>query len=173
MTDIDYSSLQGERGGEPPDGVRSAYLLRAALTDTRSGSMLITEWQDDLGHYWETWYGFAGRRLSITQELLKGLGILDRVTDDAAFEQALGDVQGNVWTVRTERWGSGSGGGVNTYVEGNGSQAGAQTALAGMGGQNASWMADIPADTSGLPPATAPPPEPVAAAVPEDDEIPF
>jgi hypothetical protein len=154
MSDIDYDLLRSNSGGDPPDGVRPAYLARAQLVDTSGGSRLVTEWQstgEGPAYYWTTWFGFEGNRIAFTQDFLDALGC-DRtqITSDDAFEEALAEVTGTVYTVRTSAWS----GGVNTYVE----EASAQTTLD-----------DIPADTAGLPEAEF---EPVTVP-PDDDDIPF
>jgi hypothetical protein len=156
MSDIDYDLLRSNSGGDPPDGVREAYLARAQLVETSGGTRLVTEWQSTNGgpaYYWVTWFGFEGNRIAFTQDFLDALGC-DRssITDDDQFEEALANVTGTVYSVRTSAWS----GGVNTYVE----ETTTQTALP---------VADIPADTAGLPDAV--PDEPVR--VPDDDDIPF
>ena len=163
MTTIDYDQLRGESGGDPPDGMHSAYLARAALVSTRNGDKLVTEWQTtDPPHYWSTWFGFDGQQMKFTQEFLDSLGV-DRpsVTNDDALEAALNECIGTVYTVRTEAgaaW-------VNTYVEDT--VEAAQT--------------DLPIDTADLPPSPPPPGAPTPAGVgvgaqdqlPADDDIPF
>jgi len=156
MSDIDYDLLAGSRGGEPPDGIHVATLVRAALVETTNGSRLVTEWQTGgrTPYYWTAWHGFAANRIALTQDFLDGLGV-DRatVTDDEEFDRALFEALHRDFTVRVEHNGSF----LNTYVEGKPS---AQMALS-----------DAPVDTSDLP-------EPVAAAPPaartsDDDDIPF
>jgi hypothetical protein len=154
MTTIDYQALRGEVGGDPAEGTYLAYLARASLVETKNGStMLVTEWQTmDPPHYWTAWFGFDGKRLPHTQELLDGLGI-DRqtVTDDDAFEVALQGAEGRKYTVQITAWS----GGVNTVV-----QSAAVPA----------YESDAPVDTEGLPPAQEP-----AAALQfgGDNDIPF
>ena len=165
MTTIDYDQLRGEVGGDPPDGMHSAYLARAALLSTRNGDKLITEWQtSDPPYYWNTWFGFDGQQMKFTQDFLDSIGV-DRasITDDESLEDALGQCVGEVYSVRTEAgaaW-------VNTYVEE--ATPTAQTSLD-----------DVPLATEGLPtaaPATAAAePVAVAAATSDDDadrDIPF
>jgi hypothetical protein len=154
VSDIDYDLLRGQVGGDPPDGLHSAYLMRAALVNTSSGTRLVTEWQTsgDESYYWTTWFGFDGNRLGFTQDFLDGLGVdRSKVTDDDAFEQTLADVQGTVYTVRTAAWS----GGVNTYVEETPAPPPGQTSFG-----------DVPIDM--------PAQEAVAAASQtSDDDIPF
>jgi len=158
MSDIDFGLLRGQEnaGGEPPDGQRAAMLVRADIVDTSKGSMLITEWQTSGGptpYYWQTWFGFTPTRISVTQELLDGLGI-DRasVTDDDAFEAQLHAVTGRTYTVTTSRWANG----VNTYIDER--------------SPTRPQSEELPIDTAGVPAAA------VAAAGTNqtvDDDIPF
>jgi hypothetical protein len=160
MTTIDYDALRGASGGEPLDGIHTAYLMRAELVETAKGPALVSEWQTmrEPRYYWTTWFGFEGTRLKFTQEFLDSLGV-DRahITDDELFENALRGVVGTEYQVRTEAGGSW----VNTYVI---DKAEVQRSM------------DAPIDTSGLPQQTEMVGrEPVAAGigVPDDDDIPF
>lgn len=152
----DYEALRGETGGLPPDGVHDAYLDGARLVDTRNGEMLVTDWRtvSDPLYCWSTWFGFEGQRLRFTQDFLDDLGV-DRahITDDDALNGALYARIGLVYTVRTSRWGSNGGGGVNVEVEGQGASTESQQETL-----------DLPHD-----PVEA---EPVSAGA-DDDDIPF
>lgn len=160
MSPIDFDALRGETGGDPPDGMHSAYLARASLVSTRNGDKLVTEWQtSDPPYYWTTWFGFDGQQMKFTQEFLDSLGV-DRaqITDDEALEESLNELVGTVFSVRTDAgaaW-------VNTYVEE--ATPTAQTSLD-----------DVPIDTGELP--TAAPATVAASADTSDDEadrdIPF
>lgn len=160
-SDINYALLAGGDGGAPPDGSHTALLVVAKLLDLPNGSKLVTEWQTTGGgtpYYWSTWHGFAPTRMAITQEFLDGLGI-DRkaITDDAAFEAALANVQGVTFEVSTSAWS----GGTNTFIE---DVAMSPTA-------RAQRDTDVPIDTGGLDaePVTAGPALPAI----DDDDIPF
>lgn len=157
MTDIDYDALRGETGGDPPDGMHDASLVRAAIVETQNGTRLVTEWQisHPTPYYWTAWHGFDGQRLNWTQEYLDGLGV-DRatITDDDALTEQLENVTGIVYEVRVQS----KNGFLNTYVEGP--AAARQESL------------DLPIATDDLPPAG------VASAAapttdPADDDIPF
>lgn len=151
----DYDALRGDTGGLPPDGVHDAHLDRASLIDTRKGEMLVTEWrtQGDPLYWWTTWFRFDGQGLAFTLAFLDAIGV-DRTsladTDGNRLEDALDARLGLVYAVRTKRWGSDGGGGVNVTVEGEQ----LQTSL------------DASVDTSDLL-------EPTAAAVTDDEDIPF
>ena len=158
MTDIDFDALRGTTGGDPPDGIYSARLQRAAIVETRNGTKLVSEWQvtDPGPYYWSVWHGFAGQAMSFTQDYLDGLGVdRSKLTDEDAFETELSRVIGREFEVRTEAgaaW-------INTFIEGPATGTG-QTSLD-----------DVPVDTSDLPPAG------VGAngdpRDPDDDDIPF
>jgi hypothetical protein len=155
MTGIDYDALRGQSGGEPPDGLHTAYLMRAELVETSRGDRMVTEWQtmSEPRYYWTTWFGFDGQRLSFTQEFLDALGVdRNRITDDALLEQALSNCVGLEYEVRTDAGASW----VNTYVEG-------------------AVSPDVPIDTTGLGQATPAPQEPVTvpAGAVSDEDIPF
>ena len=160
MTTIDYEALRGASGGEPLDGIHTAYLVRAELVETAKGPALVTEWQTqrDPRYYWTTWFGFDGNRLRFTQEFLDSLGV-DRshITDDELFEQALYNAVGREYQVRTNAgatW-------VNTYVL---DDAAVQQAT------------DAPIDTSDLPAPSSSTPSAgvgVQASLDDDDDIPF
>jgi hypothetical protein len=155
MSDINYDLLRGGAGGDPPDGTYTAYLAVAKLLDLSGGSKLVTEWQTSgaTPYYWSTWHGFSPNRMNVTQEFLDGLGV-DRatITDDAALEAALADVQGLSYHVRTAAWS----GGINTFVDEVAVPAGAR---------QAALDDDLGTDTSDLPVA--------AAVVADDDDVPF
>ena len=73
----DYDMLRGETGGLPPDGVHDAYLDRAALVDTRSGEMIVTEWRTvgDPLYMWTCWFGLSGQRLGFALDFLDQIGV--------------------------------------------------------------------------------------------------
>lgn len=149
----DYEALRGETGGLPPDGLHDAYLDRAALVDTRSGEMIVTEWRTvgDPLYMWTCWFGLSGQRLGFALDFLDQIGV-DRAdladVDGSRLEDALDARIGLVFAVRTKRWGEGGNGGVNVEVEGE---------------QNQQSL-DLPHD----------PVEPVAVAAGDDeDDIPF
>jgi hypothetical protein len=162
MSQIDYNLLAGNMGGEPPNGLHTAYLAVAKLLDLPSGDRLVTEWQVPGSYYWTTWHGFAQNRIAVTQEYLDALGVdRSQITSDDAFENALAAAQGRTYQVRTEAWS----GGINTFVE--------QTLDGGTHYQQqpppAQLDDDLGTDTSGLP-------EPVPAGafqLPDVDDIPF
>jgi hypothetical protein len=168
MTSIDYSLLGGNgAGGDPPEGLHTAYLAVAKLLELPSGDRLVTEWQVPGSYYWTSWHGFEPNRISVTQEYLDGLGI-DRktITDDDAFENALASVQGQTYSVRTAAWS----GGINTFVEDAlGSSQARSGALSGASAQ-ASADVDVPIDASGLP---APPEQGAQVVLPDIDDVPF
>ena len=142
MSGINYAQLAG--GGEsaqPPNGMHRAFLMRARL-QTGAQDFVVTEWQAG-AYWWETLYGFTASRIGFTQDALDGLGI-DRakITDDDALEAALYAAQGAEYRVRVEQ----NGRFTNTYIEG----------AASVG--QPSFDSDIPADTTGLPDASEPPP---------------
>lgn len=134
MSPIDYTALSGQgSGGDPPDGLHNASLMRAALVETSKGTSLVTEWQtwSEPRYYWTTWFGFEGQRLSFTQDFLDAAGIdRSQVTNDTAFSAALSEIQGRAYQVRTQAGASW----VNTYVE----------------------SPDVPIDSAGLPQPQAP-----------------
>lgn len=144
MTGIDYDLLSGQSGGDPPDGMHDAYLVRAALVDTRKGPALVTEWQTtgENAFYWTTWFGFDAQRVSFTQDFLDAIEVdRSRVTDDDALTTALDQRVGTVYRVRTSKgaaW-------VNTDVEPHAPGTPGQTALD-----------DIQIDSRDLPTPTAP-----------------
>jgi hypothetical protein len=165
MTDIDYSALRSALGGDPPDGMHQATLVRAAIVETSGGSRLVTEWQTVTGtpYYWTVWHGFEGPRLQWTQEYLDGLG-LDRskITSDEAFDVELENARGVDYDVRVET----RNGYLNTYVEGPAA--------------NVQERLDLPIASDDLPPAPAAEPAPAAVGAstaassdPADDDIPF
>lgn len=150
MSDIDYNALRGAIGGDPPDGTHQAYLARAALVDTSSGTKLVSEWQVTgmTPYYWASWHGFAPTRMNVTQEYLDALGVdRSKITDDDAFTDELLRITGKTYTVRTSAWS----GGVNTYVEETSIPAQAE-------------LTDIPVDAE---------PVAVGVAVGDEDDIPF
>jgi hypothetical protein len=157
MSPVDYDALRGSAGGEPPDGIHKALLMRAKLVETSNGAtMLVTEWQVGgmTPYYWTTWFGFEGARMGFTQEFLDGLGVdRSQITDDDVFGEALQRAEDEAYTVRTSSWS----GGINTYVE-----EAPDTAQASLD--------DAPIDTNGLPEVSTA--EPVAAGG-VDDDIPF
>jgi hypothetical protein len=157
VSDIDYNALGSGGGGEPPDGVYRATLIRAKLVETANGWRMVTEWQVGglTPYYWATWFGFEGPRMAFTQEFLDGLGI-DRaqITDDVAFEAALDDACGRDYTVRTSAWS----GGINVYPEA--AVENPQTSLD-----------DVPIDTDGLPEVSQP--TPGVPVLGPDEKIPF
>ena len=149
----DYDALRGDTGGLPPDGVHDAHLDRASLIDTRKGEMLVTEWrtQGDPLYWWTTWFRFDGQGLAFTLAFLDAIGV-DRSAladaDGSRLEDALDARIGHMYAVRTKRWGSDGGGGVNVTVE----------------GEQLQQSLDVPIDDQGLTAATV---------VKDDDDIPF
>jgi hypothetical protein len=163
---IDYDALRGATGGPPPDGEHDAYLDRAALVDTRNGSMLVTEWKTrgEEFYAWTTWFGFEGQRMGFTQDFLDQLGI-DRstLTSDDALTDALEARVGLLYRCATEAWGSA--GGINVEVLGEAGQ------------QRLDSRADAPIDTGGLGPTeyerVGAEHVEVGAGAADDDDIPF
>lgn len=157
MSSINYSLLGGDASQTtPPDGIHSAYLMATRLQSSQNGDFLVTEWQAG-PYWWETLFGFTTRRMAITQEFLDGLGIdRSRITDDDAFRLALAKAQGQVYTVRVEN----NGNFVNTYME-------------SAGPTQSRFDTDIPPVDEDLPSPGEAAAEPVAAHVPDDDDIPF
>ena len=149
----DYEALRGEAGGLPPDGVHDAYLDQARLVDTRNGESIVCDWRTttDPLYQWTSWHRLGGQGLSFTLDFLDAIGV-DRShladTEGSRLEDAFDARLGQTYTVRTSRWGSDGGGGVNVEVQ---AQAPQQEFL------------DLPID-----PVEA---EPVPAGA--DDEIPF
>ena len=117
----DYEALRGETGGLPPDGVHDAYLDDARLADTRVGEMLWTDWRTttDPLYAWSTGFRFEGQGLGFTLDFLDAIGVNRsslREVDGSRLEDALAKRIGLVFTVRTKRWGSDGGGGVNVTI---------------------------------------------------------
>jgi hypothetical protein len=155
----DYEALRGETGGLPPDGIHDAYLDAARLADTRVGEMLWTDWRtvSDPLYVWSTGFRFEGQGLGFTLDFLDAIGVdrsALREVDGSRLEDALDARIGLVFTVRTKRWGSDGGGGVNVTVQGEGSTNGVSPQQESL---------DLPID-----PVEA---EPVSAGA--DDDIPF
>jgi hypothetical protein len=106
----DYEALRGETGGLPPDGVHDAYLDGARLADTRVGEMLWTDWRtvSDPLYQWSTGFRFDGQGLGFTLDFLDGIGV-DRSSLAEVYgsrlEDALDARLGQVFTIRTKRWG--------------------------------------------------------------------
>lgn len=159
---VDFEALRGEKsaGGVPDDGLHTARLERAALVETDRGSRLITEWSDENNLMWTSWNRFDASGMAFTQELLDGLGINRKQVTEDNFADELASVEGSTYQVRTEskqgsqgdRWFT------STYIE--------QT-IAG----RQQTLADMPADTRGLPERDAAPNG--AGDLFGDDDIPF
>jgi hypothetical protein len=170
---VDYGKLRGEGGAvadHPADGLHIARLERAVLQDTKRGQQVLTEWSDPDNVMWTSWNRFDPDQFGMprTQKLLDGLGV-DRakLTDDDALSQALADVEGGTYQVRTQsrkaerrlgdeadKWFT------DTFVE--------QTVS---GRQQA--LTDIPADTTGLREPAAQGATAKPASDFDDDDIPF
>ena len=156
-----YEALRGETGGLPPDGVHDAYLDSARVVDTRNGESIVCDWRTigDPLFQWTSWHRLEGQGLAFTLDFLDDLGVdrsgLGELDGQQRLEDALDARIGQTYTVRTSRWGSGGGGGVNVEIEGAGDSNGAVSP--------AQESLDLPYD-----PVEA---EPVSAG--DDDDIPF
>jgi hypothetical protein len=166
---VDYDRLRGEGGDvadHPPDGLHVARLERAVLQDTKRGMQVLTEWSDPNNLMWTSWNRFDADQFGMpkTQKLLDGLGVdRSQLTDDDALSQALADVEGGTYQVRTEsRQGNqGDKWFTDTFIE--------QPIV----GRQQS-LTDIPADTTGLrEPAPQGGKAKSGASDFDDDDIPF
>ena len=117
----DYEALRGETGGFPPDGIHDAYLDTARLVDTRSGELIVCDWRTtgDPLYQWTSWHRLGGQGLAFTLTFLDAIGVdrsALREVEGSRLEDALEARIGLTYTVRTKRWGSDGGGGVNVEV---------------------------------------------------------
>ena len=117
----DYEALRGETGGLPPDGLHDAYLDAARLVDTRSGESIVCDWRttSDPLYQWTSWHRLGGQGLAFTLDFLDALGVdrsALREVEGSRLEDALEAHIGETLTVRTKRWGSDGGGGVNVEI---------------------------------------------------------
>jgi hypothetical protein len=157
---VDFDALRSETGsGVPDDGLHTARLERAAVIETDRGSRLITEWSDENNLMWTSWNRFDASGLKFTQDLLDGLGVnRSQITEDN-FSDELAQMEGGTYQVRTDskqgkqgdRWFT------STYIE---------QAIAG----RQQTLADIPADSAGLPERDA---APAGTDLFADDDVPF
>lgn len=157
----DYEALRGESGGLPPDGVHDAWLDSARLVDTRSGESIVCDWRTthDPLYQWTSWHRLAGAGLAFTLDFLDALGVERstlREVEGSRLEDALDARLGMTFTVRTKRWGSDGGGGVNVEI--------VEASTNGVDPNQTSM--DAPIDTADLEA------EPVSAGG-DDDQIPF
>ena len=118
----DYEALRGETGGLPPDGLHDAYLDAARLVDTRSGESIVCDWRttNDPLYQWTSWHRLGGQGLGFTLDFLDAIGVdrgALRDVDGNRLEDALEARIGQTYPVRTKRWGSDGGGGVNVTIE--------------------------------------------------------
>ena len=161
----DYEALRGEAGGLPPDGVHDAWLDSARLVDTRNGESIVCDWRTtgDPLYQWTSWHRLGGQGLSFTLDFLDAIGV-DRASlrevEGHRLEDALDARLGQTFTVRTKRWGSDGGGGVNVEV---------QEANATNGVDPNQTSLDAPIDTADLDLSGVTPAAPGA----DDDSIPF
>jgi hypothetical protein len=149
MSDIDYSALRGEIGGEPPDGEVEAVVTNAVRLDTSKGPMIKVEWQSIDAHQyvWENWYGLFGNRIGFAREFLRDAGVkVGDLGGDDDLDAALSGVMGTIYRVRV-------------------SHNGAFLNLDVLGTAEAQAQLDIDLPTAEV--------EIPSSSVPDDDKIPF